>query len=74
MEQDKWLGDYKETNWVVYGKGICTLRQNYNHSILGWQVILSPGGYQEVEHAWAEARFEIKLLEEQLKDSKKNYQ
>ena len=33
MEQDKWLGDYKERNWVVYGKGIYTLRENYDRNI-----------------------------------------
>ena len=33
MEQDKWLGDYKEKNWVVYGKGIYTLRENYDRNI-----------------------------------------
>ena len=33
VKQGGWLGDYKEKDCVAYGKGICTLRQNYDRSI-----------------------------------------
>ena len=33
LKQGGWLGDYKEKDCVAYGKGICTLRQNYDRSI-----------------------------------------